>query len=728
MEARYKICKNLAQVKKLIACCKETGYACLDFETTSGKFYEITEHPTVLGISYQPGSAVVVPLYHDESPFKHNYRKVLKLIGREVISNPDIVKIGQNFKFEHSWFLRFNIVPRGRILDTMLAKYLLDEERPHDLKSMVSRFIPEYSDYESEIQALARQHGWAKIPMEPLAKYNALDCILTFKLMLFFEPKLMELNMYSLFRNLLMQLSRTLAESEYRGILVDKQYLEGITADTRKKLDDLYQEKVIGHKVIKRYIRKSTKVKVKALIKSVKQEISDLQESGKGMSDRVIVSRLTKIQNYSRGIFTTKKELKMVEPINLNSSHQLIDFLFTSKHGLQLPVVRFTVDKKTKQQKTTPSTDETSLLELRELDETGFIDTLLLHRSEQKLYSTYMVGILEKISSKNRIHTKFNIHGTVTGRLSSTNPNLQNIPRSTTSSLIKKMFIPPPGYLILEVDYSQAELRIVAELAKEKTMIKWFNEGRNIHVAVACKANGREDDYDEIYKISKDPSHPDYNYWTIRKKRAKTINFGILYGQGAKKLAETLNSKLEEGEKKTSEQAAAKFKKEWLETFPRIDKWIKGQFRFAYDNGYVPTVFGRKRRLPDIYLENSHKGKFLEAQRQSVNAPIQGASSDFTLFSSIIVREYILKGLLPRDMLQCYTVHDSIGYYIRPEDLHRVVPILDEICSNPQTGKYFHFQAKYVKMKVSFEVGRNWGSLQDYNPSINYTDFLNQQN
>lgn len=282
------------------------------------------------------------------------------------------------------------------------------------------------------------------------------------------------------------------------------------------------------------------------------------------------------------------------------------------------------------------------------------------------------------------------------------------INHNTTNPDIKKMFVAPPGYKVVELDYSQAELRIVAELANEEQMIKWFNEGHNIHVAVAAKAEGA--DYDVVYPITKDETHPDYIYWTKRKKRAKTINFGILYGQGPPKLAETL---------KCTKEEAAEFLENWLDTFPRISKWINRQHRKVKTDGYVINMWGMKRRLPAIY--SSKFGERSEAERQSVNTPIQGAASFFTLFSAIIIEEMRMQGKIPLDRPMIYTVHDSLGFYVKNEYIHDFVKIAVPICANPQTQEYFGFQMKKVNMKASVELGDTWGALHDYNPKTDYT-------
>lgn len=305
---------------------------------------------------------------------------------------------------------------------------------------------------------------------------------------------------------------------------------------------------------------------------------------------------------------------------------------------------------------------------------------------------------------------------------SSKNPNMQNVPRVTTNPDIKPMFIPNPGELLLEVDYSQAELRVVAELANEKTMLRWFAEKKNIHVATACKSAGQEDQYDYVKKLLDKADAMDVKdimadeevfFWVKQKKKAKTFNFGILYEQSDQMLADGMGAPVEE---------AKAFKKEWFATFPAIKKFMEYQHNYVREHGYVKTMFGQKRRLPDIW--HSDKWISLRAERQSMNTPIQGTAAQFCNLATIAIREARIKGFLPGLSVQKYTVHDSIGFSIKPEFIHTVVPRIITLCAKPHTEQYFGFELKKVDMKVSPEIGMNWGLLKDYSSTEDYTKYL----
>ena len=720
MKSRYKIIKNWKGIKRVVKYCKDTGYSSFDFETTGHPFHHPDGSITGVSISFQIGSAYFIPLDHPDSPFIDEFVKVLKYLGKHIFQNPLITKIAWNIQFEDRWLLRYGIRLRGICLDGMLAKYTLDEEKPMGLKPNVAKFLPEFADYDlpgtpsSKAKREVIINFWSNVELKPLAKYCCLDSDLTFRLMVFFERRIIDKGFYKIFRNLSMQIAQVLAESTYMGMQVDKKYLKKLEKRYGKKIEAV-DKKLENHKIVRRFEKAAQKKAIRDLIKSVKKEIEQIEEDDKPNAQRLITAREEKISRYIVGAFTTKKELQKIQPVNFGSPAQMVELLFKSKKGFRFDIVSYTKHKFTKKDTDTPSTGEDVLKELARDDDSGFMKNLLKSRELKKLHSTYMVGMLETLSSKNKVHTNYLVAGTVTGRLSSRSPNMQNIPRPTTNPDVKKMFVPPKGFLILEVDYSQAELRVVAELARDKTMINMFKREYNIHCATAAMAY-TDMSYEQFYPLTKDEGHKKHEWAKKLKKKAKTYNFGVLYGQSPKKLAETIADATGE---KANIRNAEKGLAQWFKLFSSVDRWIKKQQRSAKKNGYVTNLFGRKRRLPDIH--SSNYGKMLEAQRQSVNAPIQGAASDFTQFSSVLIREERLKGNLPDYMTQIYTVHDSIGFYIKPKDMPWVIPRLIEICANPQTKKWFNFQMKYVNMKVSPEIGINWASLKDYDRDEDYS-------
>lgn len=1052
---------TMADVKKVVEYCKVTGYCAHDYETSGHHSSNPNGFPTCISIAFQPGYAYVIPLAHKDSPNKkgNKWLKILKYIGRELIQNDRITKVAHNFKFEHGWWLKYGIKPRGVILDTMLLKYLLNEQRPHDLKSLAYSFFPEYANYSIKGEETERTPEdtvkfWTNVPLETLAPYNALDSDLCLRLAIYLESRVRELGFYQLYRNLLEMASYNLSEVESRGYWVDRPYLDGLVESYKIKIEEA-EKKMYSVPSLVKYNKKRLKAAKKALLGNLLEqieiktnELDETEDKRKASSlQRSITNLQKKYDNYSAGVGITKSDQKTLEPLNLKSVKQLIDFLYYNRYGLKLPIIKYTEDKKTKKPTNNPATSEDVLLELREKDETGFIDTLLKYREMTKLYSTYIVGIRDVLNPDNTLHGSFLIHGcvtedtvlvgkerdivigdiapkevgvkdvvkdniyvlthagtweqvthtinkgvldtyrvttdrgdvlectkyhklltprgfkpiwkiakydldvimhdvsrldiqpvevgkkygevvfkeipnwpgylassegkifsvkipgaqgmldynnphemvprvqksgnrlhsrvglrngtgikkmlpvsrlvwsafnnasipdgyvidhidcnplnnipenlqcitysenikraykntrtaftngaingktvldtqtvgqilldhregltqgqivekygisqaqvrrvingeswkyiyltkirveyigkktimdlsvndkhsyvtrsnyvscnTVTGRLSSRNPNLQNMPRDTTASDIKQMFVCPPGKVMMQLDYSAAEFRVVAGWSQDKQMLEWFRVGHDIHLATACKKYG--EDYDEINKIYSNEDDPNYKEWKVKRKQAKTIGFGILYQQGPNHLKESLST----DKHKATKEEALEFLEEWFEIFPGVKRFVKKQMKFAEKHGYVLSPFGRKRRLPDAKNKRD-RGKHAKALRDAINAPIQGTASDFALFSSILIREKIMRGELPSSIEQIGTIHDSLMFYLDPKDMNdKVVDQLFDICRDPDTQKYFGFKLKGITMAVDFELGLRWSKLRGYERGTDYSE------
>ena len=722
--------KTMADVKKVVKYCKMTGYCAHDYETSGHHSSDHRGYPTCISISFQPGYAYVIPLAHKDSPLRkgNKWKRVLKYIGRELIQNDRIVKVAHNFKFEHGWWLKYGIRPRGVILDTMLMKYLLNEKRPHDLKSLAYSFFPQYANYSIKGEDTERTpeevvQFWSNVPLETLAPYNALDSDLCLRLAIYLEQRIRECGFYQLYRNLLEMASYNLAEVESRGYLVDRPYLDGLCESYKTKIEEA-EAKMYAVPSLVKYNKKRVKAAKKALLEGLLEQIeiktneldNTTDKKKLGSLQRSITNLQKKYDNYSAGVGLTKKDKESLQPLNLKSVKQLIDFLYYNKYGLRLPIIKYTEDKKTKKPTKNPATSEDVLLELKDKDETGFIETLLKYREITKLYSTYIVGIRDILNPDDTLHGSFLIHGTVTGRLSSRNPNLQNMPRDTTAKDIKYMFVCPKGKVMMQLDYSQAELRVVAGWSQDKQMLEWFRVGHDIHLATACKKY--KISYEDAYKIYSNEDDPNYKTWKVRRKQAKTIGFGVLYQQGPNHLKESLSTP----DHKATKEEAIEFLDEWFDTFPRIRKFVKKQQKFAEEHGYVVSPFGRKRRLPEA-RNKREQGKYAKALRDAVNAPIQGTASDFALFSSILIREQIMQGKLPSSIEQIGTIHDSLMFYLDPRDMNdEVVDHLFNICKDPDTQKYFGFKLKGITMAVDFELGLRWSKLKGYKRGTDYAE------
>ena len=357
MQTRYHIIKSRAELKKLISACKKTGYACVDFETNAEPIYNHSFKPTIVSVTFMPGFGCSIPLDHfetkDYTESGWKWKKMLKLFGREVIENRNIVKMSWNGKFDFQIFERYNIYLRGTMLDGMLAKYLLNEERPNDLKEMVDRYIPEASGYEADKGF--DKIPWDQKPLEPLCKYGCQDTDYTFRLMIFFEKKLIDNGLYSLYRNLIMPASRVLQAVEKNGLYLDREFNQKLLEEYKPKIDQALENIYTLPKMVK-FQKKYTAKRIDKYIESLEKELSELDYNDP-KDKRKIASREQKISNVRAGVFSNNKERELVRRINLNSNLD-IKWLMYSEEGFNFPILKYTDSG-------APSSDEETLVELR---------------------------------------------------------------------------------------------------------------------------------------------------------------------------------------------------------------------------------------------------------------------------------------------------------------------------------------------------------------------------
>ena len=355
--------------------------------------------------------------------------------------------------------------------------------------------------------------------------------------------------------------------------------------------------------------------------------------------------------------------------------HQLAGVPFNTASPAQVGEVLFDhlkIDPKAKKTKTGQySTTEDILLKLR--DRHPLVDKILELRGIRKLLSTYVNALPALINpSTGRIHTTYNQTVTATGRLSSTNPNLQNIPvRSDEGREIRKAFIPADGNVFFSADYSQIELRLVADLSHDQTMLDAFAHDHDIHAITAAK----------IYHESLENVTPD------QRRKAKTANFGILYGISAFGLSERLNIPRSE---------AKMLIDGYFATFPQVRDYIDRSVEQARKQGYVTTLYGRRRMLPDINSRNAVVRAFSE--RNAVNAPIQGTAADVIKRAMVaIYRQFQLEGIRSQMILQ---VHDELNFDVIPAELDRVQRIVIEQMEAAYQG--------HVRLTASHGTATNW--------------------
>ena len=714
METKYKIITNKQELKKLIQCCKQTGYASVDFETNAEPLYNKSFKPTILSVTFQPGFGCSIPLDHFETK-KYtskgwNWKKMLRKFGEEVIENPNVVKVAWNYKFDDQIFQKYNIYYRGVCLDGMLAKYLLNEEKPNDLKSMVRRYLPEYGDYEK--QDKFDKIPWDKKEMEPLCHYGCQDTDYTLRLMLFFEKKLIDLGLYNTYRNLIMTASRVLTSVEKNGLYVDRAFNQELLDSYLPKIEAA-KEAIYNLPKVKKFTKLYNQSKIEKYIAKLEEEIENLDPR---VDKRKIQSREQKIANIRAGVFTTKKELELIRPVSLGSSVDLPQLMY-SEEGFNFEVIK-------KNDSGKPSTDEETLTNLRltvkkpDSPKAVFLDSLLELRGLEKMYKTYIEGWHEKTQDDDRLHGRFLIHGTTSGRLSSAEPNAQQIPKTSVDPNIKKQLIAPKGTLYIASDFSQAELRIMAHLSGDETYLNAFNSGQDPHLAIA--ATKYHVPYEEALKIYEDENHPDHKIWKVRRKQAKQIAFGLIYGIGAKLLAVKLSDP-KSGIIVTPEEAQKEMDI-FFGQHPKLKTFLKKQEKFLRKNGYLVSLFGRKRRLPQIY--SSDRGEEAYALRLALNFPCQSAASDMCLFGSILIYYLMRQGKLPSTKSVCL-VHDANYQITKPENINTwSIYEMWQIYRNPLTKPYFGFQIDDVTMDMDFVIGRSMAEELPFIPGYDYRKML----
>lgn len=716
METKVKIISSKRELLALIDACKKTGYACLDYETNGEPLYNKSFRPTLLSVTFQPGFSCCIPLHHHETPNYTepgwNWRKMLELFGHEVTENTNIVKMAWNWKFDDQINQLYNIYYRGTCIDGMLAKYVLNEERPHGLKDMVRRYLPDYGDYE-KANAFDKI-PWDQKPFEPLCQYGGMDTDMTFRLCLFLEKKLIDLGFYSVYRNLFMCNSRVLTSVEKKGLYMDREFNSRLLEEYAPKID-IARETCLNLPRVKKFTKLYNQRKVDEYISSIEAELAELDYDDP-KDKRKIALREQKIANIRAGIFTTKKEQDLIRPLNLGSPVDLPQLLF-SEEGFGFKPIKLSETGK-------PSTDEESLVEMRltvkkpDSPKAIFLDNLLALRGLEKMYKTYILGWSEKVQDDSRLHGRYLIHGTDSNRYSSQEPNMQQIPKTSVDPNIKNQLKAPEGQLYLVFDYSQAELRMMAHLSGDETYLEAFKRGDDPHLSIA--AAKYHVSVEEANKAYNDESHPDHKVWKNRRKQAKQIAFGLIYGIGDKLLAQKLSDP--KAGIIVSKEEARKEMDEFFSQHPKILKFKEKQERYLRKHGYYTQLFGTRRRLPQIYSNDNNEVAY--AIRLGLNFPCQGAAANMTNFGAVLLYWYMRQGKLPK-MDEVATVHDAVYMNTDPKYINTwTVHAIWDILRNPSTKKYFGFQVNDVDMDMDFTIGRSMAEELPFIPGYDYNKML----
>jgi len=684
-------CSTGSQIKELIGHIQEVGRCSFDFETTGLDVFAEDFAATGISFSFNHGSSFFIPLVHPESPFKEPDKLSIVLNAlKAILEDPDIVKIAHNASFDYKVAWVNGIRIKGQIHDTMLMHHIFNEKIPHGLKPIVDEIWPEYGGYEEKV----KQYKWSEIPMELLSPYAGTDTDLTLRLSTYLLNWLFDdMRLYRLYRNLVMFSFKGLCHASIRGMDIDNERLLGYIDEAQALIGEVEEGLRKIPEVMK--FEKSTEGTVnRNMIKTLEQRI----EKARAKYPKSRTEDTKTVQNYEKKIADIKSgAVKIYEGINFGSHKQLANLLYTSA-GLSYDQPYVSAKR---QNYPTTNKDYISHFD----DYSGFIAGLQKWRSLAKTQSTYLKGIHERLDRQSKIHTSFLQHGTESGRLSSQNPNLQNLPNKDRVKddenrkivgYVKDVFVPPEDYYIVQVDYSQAELRIVADFAGEENMLQVYDEGGDIHMTTAASMYGEPiDKFKELEaKMIKD--------W---RSKAKPVNFGLIYLMSPEALVDYAKNNY--GVTMTQEEGML-YHRAFFKKYPKITHYHDLYIAKASKFGYVRTLYGRRRRTPDI----DHPDDYLRGfdERIAVNSPVQGTAGEFTVFAL-----GLLENRLCSRTIIVNTIHDSILFYIHKDDLNPELRKIRYTMENLPNERYFGKELKQAFMKVDVELSlRSWRDMEEY--------------
>lgn len=356
------------------------------------------------------------------------------------------------------------------------------------------------------------------------------------------------------------------------------------------------------------------------------------------------------------------------QEFNINSPKQLGEVLF-DQLKLSLKGLRKTAGG-------ARSTKESELIKIK--DAHPVIPLILDYREYQKLLSTYIDNIPQMTDENDRLHTTLNQAGTTTGRMSSSNPNLQNIPvREGAGEKIRRAFVASPGHKLVSFDYSQIEMRILAELSQDQDLMEIFKTGKDVHTSVAAR----------VFRVDEGAVTKEM------RRQAKVINFGIIYGMGVNALKTNLG---------TSREEAQKFYDDYFATFPTIRAYFDEVVSSAYRNGYTETLFGRRRYFPEL---KSHL-PFIRAgaERMAMNAPLQGTAADLVKMAMIKVEKLLETEKLKKRVHFLLQIHDELMFEIEENLADKISPLIDGVMES-----VFPLS---VPLATNWAIGKNWSELK----------------
>lgn len=606
-----------------------------DLETLDKEPYNPNAKIFCIAFAYQLGDKVVGQVW----PWRRFLPHAKRVLGS---AQP---KIAQNGKFDITYLkTTHGIEVKNWNYDTMLLHYLTDENaRQHGLKVLVREYLPQYAGYEHIFQDAVRLGGMAKVPWSVMAPYCVRDAIFTYMLMEHFWGKGLTDTLKQCYTNWLHPLTLLLHRVEHNGMKVDVS------------------------------VCKQLNVEISQVIETIKAKLKQGATVQKWMAAEPAESKVKARVRHDKYLWRTETLSEQPRDINFRSTQQLGSLLYEKEYFGYTP-------KRLTREKSMPSTDDAALARLSGT----WIAGLRAMKRLEKQRSTYIEPVeKEWVRPDGLVHTQFGFANTVTGRLGSRRPNLQNITADEQATVkygkteyifpVKRMFVSRfPNGLIAECDYNQIELRILAVLSGDENMCKAFREGKDIHRYTAS----------QIYEKSED------KITTEQRREAKTVNFGVSYGSTYKDLY------YQHGKSKAFWR---NFYEQYFRLYPGIKVYQNTLLDFAHREGFIEAPSGMRRRLPLINSSVERERK--HAENQAINFPIQHIASMLNLRGGQCVQTYIDKNRLK--ILLVNFVHDSSVYDVPPDEVEHLWTV-KEILETPTVDWLT------VPTPVNIKIGPNW--------------------
>ena len=590
----YETVRTAQQLEEVLRALREAKTFCLDTETTA--LNPLDAELVGVSLAIEEGKAWYIPVGHlslDASP--HLTRQEVLAALCSLLEDSTLSLVGQNTKYDAMVLAQYQLWPHNFAGDTMIASYLLDPNKRHNLNDLAWEHL-QYRMLTYQSVTDGAKKNFAEVSVADATRYSGEDADMTLRLAHKLFPRVQEEGMGTLFSNIELPLALVLAKMELVGIRIDAQFLASLSTEfggRRRQLE---------------------------------KEIYEMAG----------------------------------EEFNLASPKQLQVILFDK---LGLP--------RGKKTATGSSTDSSVLEALAE--QYPLPAKILEYRGFTKLQSTYVDALPKLVHAKTgRVHTSFNQTVTVTGRLSSSNPNLQNIPiRSEEGRRIREAFVPESGHLLLSADYSQIELRLLAHLSQDPLLMESFQEDQDVHVRTAS----------ELFQV------PIPGVSAEQRRQAKTINFGIIYGMGALRLARSLS---------IPTKTAQAYISQYFARYQRIKSYMDGILVEARARGYVTTLLGRRRYVPELQSNNPQMAS--AAERAAINTPIQGTAADLIKMAMVAIdRRLTQEKLRTRMLLQ---VHDELLFEVPEQEVERVKKLVREVMEG--------VIPLCVPLRVDIGTGKNW--------------------